>query len=183
MRRVQLVLLCEDAQHEAFCRRFLNAVGWETRALRVERAPHGRGDAVQFVVGRFPVELQARRSRFAAGALVVMVDGDNEGVADRIHRLGASCDDAGVGRRTDAEAVAIFVPTRRIETWLAYLDGQTVDESLEYPRLERERECQRHVDGLVEMCRSGHLREPVPPSLRAACDEYNSRLLPLAAQE
>lgn len=42
-RRVQLVLLCEDNQHEAFARRFLNAMGWETRAMRVEKAPGGRG--------------------------------------------------------------------------------------------------------------------------------------------
>jgi hypothetical protein len=41
-RQVQLVLLCEDRQHEAFVRRFLKAMGWETRAMRVERTPGGR---------------------------------------------------------------------------------------------------------------------------------------------
>jgi len=39
MRRVMIVLLCEDSQHESFVRRFLKTMGWDTRQLRVEKAP------------------------------------------------------------------------------------------------------------------------------------------------
>ena len=64
-RRVQLVLLCEDKQQEAFARRFLKATGWETHAMRVEKAPVGRGAGEQFVRERFARELKAHRTRSA----------------------------------------------------------------------------------------------------------------------
>jgi hypothetical protein len=70
-----------------------------------------------------------------------------------------------------------FIPTWNIETWLAYLDGAEVDEGRsDYPRLDRERECQRHVEKLIQMCDAGKLREPSPLSLDAACSEYRTRL-------
>jgi len=176
-RRVQLVLLCEDNQHEAFARRFLNAMGWETRAMRVEKAPGGRGAGEQFVRERFSLELKAQRSRPVSQALVVLIDGDHHGVAARLHQLDQACRDAGVAERTDEERVAIIVPTWNIETWLAYLDGEQVREDRsEYPRLPRERDCQGHVEALVRMCKVGQLREPAPPSLEAACGEYHKRL-------
>lgn len=181
MRRVQLVLLCEDTQHEAFCRRFLNAMGWETRAMRVEKAPAGRGAAAQFVRMQFPKELRAHRSRPVNQVVVVVVDGNSTGVEGRVRELGRACRDAGVAERAADEAVALFFPTWNIETWLAYLDGAEVDEGRDdYPKLERERECQRHVHTLVEMCRAGALRKPSPPSLDAACEEYQARLAAVA---
>jgi len=175
-RQVQLVLLCEDRQQEAFARRFLKAMGWETRAMRVEKAPGGRGAGEQFVRERFPRELKAHRSRPVSQALVVMIDGDSEGPA-RWSQLGKACRDAGVPERTNAERVAVFIPTWNIETWLAYLDGTQVEEGrADYPRLAQERDCQRHVEKLAQMCRAGELRQPSPPSLDAACAEYNGRL-------
>lgn len=180
MRRVQLVLLCEDTQHEAFCRRFLNTVGWETRAIRVEKAPGGHGAAEQFVRMQFPRELRAHRSRPVNQALVVMVDGNSAGIEGRARQLARACREAGVAERAAKEAVALFFPTWNIETWLAYLDGAEVDEGRnDYPRLVRERQCQGHVNVLVEMCRAGALRQPSPPSLGAACEEYQARLAPL----
>ena len=38
-RRVKIVLLCEDSQHEAFVRRFLNRMSWNTGEIRVEKSP------------------------------------------------------------------------------------------------------------------------------------------------
>ena len=176
-RRVQLVLLCEDKQHEAFARRFLNAMGWETRAMRVEKASGGRGAGEQFVRERFPLELKAHRSRPVSQALVVMVDGDRDGIGARLYQLGQACRDAGVAERTEEERVAIIIPSWNIETWLAYLEGEQVGEDRpNYPRLVRERDCQTHVEVLVRMCRAGELREPAPPSLEAACGEYYARL-------
>ena len=43
VRRAKLVLLCEDSQQEAFTRRFLEGMGWNTREIRVEKKPHGEG--------------------------------------------------------------------------------------------------------------------------------------------
>lgn len=172
---VQLVLLCEDRQHETFARRFLEQAGWSTRRIRVEMAPPGKGSAEQFVRDRFPTELAAYRSnrnRVAQG-LIVVLDGDNKGVAARIQELTAACDAEGIERRRDGEAVAFVIPTWNIETWLAYLSGSIVDETKnDYRRLERARDCQPHVEALHDMCGQGVLRQPAPASLEAACVEY-----------
>lgn len=176
-RRVQLVLLCEDKQHEAFARRFLNEMGWETRSMRVEKSPGGRGAGEQFVRKRFAVELKAHRSRPVSQALVVLIDGDTDGVSARLQQLNQACREALVAERTGEDRVAIFIPTWNVETWLVYLDGEDVTEGKpDYPRLSRERDCQRHVGELARMCRDGRLRQSAPASLEAACDEYNARL-------
>lgn len=177
-RRVQLVLLCEDPQHEAFLRRFLSAMGWEMRSMRVERAPGSRGSAEQFVRKQFPKELKAHRSRPVSQALVTMIDGDRHGVAARLEQVDDACRASDIKVRGPRERVAVFVPTWNIETWFAYLDGATVDETMrDYPRLPRQRGCRQHVDVLIQMCRAGALREPFPPSLDRACDEYRTRLV------
>ena len=177
-RNVQVVILCEDRQHEAFARRFLKCAGNSVRVQRVEVSPKGRGSGEQFVRERFAKELAYYRSRKhrVEQALVVLIDADRREVAARIGQVENACDEAGCEPRQANERVAIFVPARNIETWLAYLDGQTVDENQAYPRLERERDCQRHVDCLFDMCQRGALRNPAPPSLDAACVEYRSRL-------
>jgi hypothetical protein len=178
-RKVQLVVLCEDKQHEVFVRRFLNMDGWPTRRLRVEIAPPGRGAAEQYVRERFPIELSAyrtNRNRVAEG-LIVMVDGDKLGVNARMGQLDAACRSSNMELRQEGERVAIFVPTWNIETWLAYLDGTDVDETKDnYPRLNRERDCQPLVNELHRMCEQQALRKPSPPSLDAACEEYRARL-------
>ena len=178
MRQVQLVILCEDTQHEAFCRRFLKATGWSDRSIRVVKAPAQRGAAEQFVRRHFPTELQAHRSRHVDQALVVMIDGDNRGVRARLNELDAACRSAGIAERARNERVGVFVPTWNIETWLAYLNGDQVDEGRpDYPALARERDCQSHVSRLHQMCVAGRLRQPAPPSIMAACEEYRTRLL------
>ena len=174
-RNVQVVLLCEDTQHETFARRFLKKLGWTNHQMRVVKAPGGRGSAEQFVRERFPEELEEhrrRRSRVSV-ALIVILDGDDRGVDRRIAELDDSCGQHGIPGRNPGEQVLVFVPTWRIETWFAYLGGETVDEEKrDYPRLPRPRDCQPHVESLVAMCRGDGLREPAPSSLVAACAEY-----------
>lgn len=77
-RRVKIVLLCEDSQHEAFTRRFLKGVGWNIRELRVEKSPSASGSAEQWVREEFPNELRIYRQRKAraASALIAMIDAD-----------------------------------------------------------------------------------------------------------
>ena len=99
------------------------------------------------------------------------------GVGGRLTELDAACRSAGVAERARNERVGVFVPTWNIETWLAYLDGDQVNEGRpDYPALPRERDCQLHVQVLHEMCIARDLREPTPPSLIAACEEYRTRL-------
>lgn len=184
-RSVQIVLLCEDRQHEAFARRFLKKIGKDYRVQRVERVnPKGRGSGEQFVRERFKKELEYYRLRKhrVGQALIVLIDADtksngresqnpHERVMARIRELESAAE-----TRKNDECVIIFVPARNIETWLAYLEGQTVNENKVYPHLKRERDCQHHVDCLFEMCQEGILRQPAPTSLEEACREYRMRL-------
>jgi hypothetical protein len=177
-RSVNMVILCEDRQHETFARRFLQKLGISIRNLRVEISPQGRGSAEQFVRKQYASELQYYRSRShrVQQGLMVMIDADGRDVHERLEQVEKDAVDAGHEGRRDDERIAVFVPKRNIETWLAYLDGQDVNENDSYPRLDRQRDCQRHVDALYEMCQAGTLRQPSPPSLVAACDEYRLRI-------
>ena len=132
----------------------------------------GAGAGDQFVRDNYPEQLDAIRRR--NGILVVMIDSDNYSIAERLKQLNDACTQKGVSRHKPSGKVVIFVPSRNIETWLAYLDGERVNEADRYPRLERERECRRHVDALKQMCAEGKLRTPAPESLETACREYNN---------
>ena len=136
----------------------------------MSRSDSGAGD--QYVRDKYPEQLDAIRKR--NGILVVMIDGDNYSIAERLKQLNDACTQSGVSPRNTSDKVAVFIPKRNIETWLAYLDGERVNETDRYPRLERERECQRHVGVLEQMCSEGKLRTPAPESLETACREYNN---------
>ena len=58
-----------------------------------------------------------------------MIDGDFAGVDARLKALDKECNQTSVAPRDNADRVAVFVPTWNIETWLAYLNGETVDEN------------------------------------------------------
>jgi hypothetical protein len=174
-RNANLIILCEDQQHQAFARRFLTKRGYGNRDVRVVIAKSGQGSAEQFVREEYPKEVaqqRARRHRVIA-RLIVIIDADGK---DREAQLAKALKDAGHSPRETGEGIAVFLPARNIETWFAYLDGQSVDETKRYPRLDRERDCRRHADALSDMCNGGALREPAPDSLRAACDEFRSRV-------
>ncbi len=170
MTRPKITVLCEDKQHESFIRRFLKKRNRQIYAVCRPKASSGAGD--QFVRDHYPIYLDAIRKR--GGVLVAMIDGDNYSMAQRLEQLDEACRQEDILPRTRSDKVAIFIPQRNIETWLAYLDGKIVNETASYPRLERERECRKHVDVLEQMCATGKLRTPVPASLEVACREYHN---------
>ena len=178
-RSVRVVLLCEDRQHETFVKQFLLRDGWNVRNIRPVISPHGRGSAEQFVRERFPIELQAVRAKRGERVwLIVMIDGDDQGVSARRASLDDACTARGIAAVGHSENVLICVPTWSIETWFAFLAGEDVDETRrDYPRLPRVRHCQRHVDELSERCRQDRQSTQLPPSLEDACVQY--RHLPL----
>ncbi len=179
-RVTQVVLLCEDSQHEAFARRFLGKLGVSLRAIRVVKSPKGRGSGEHWVKLQYSQEVRHLRSnRYIVGrALVVMVDEDTSSTQARGATLSNALERAGLPPRIDTERIVHAIPARNIETWLAYLDGSEVDEQTVYPKLERQKDCARLVDILKRMCDEKQLRPPAPPSLIAACTEFRSRWKP-----
>jgi len=176
-RRVRLVLLCEDRQHEAFARRFFESMGWEKRQLEVIRSPKGRGAAEQWVRAEYPAQVQKLRSApHIDGGLAVLIDEDLGGPGSREKDLAMALQGVGAPPLGDTERVALAAPARNIETWFAYLKGDEVDEVTAYPRLAQERACRPMAATLTAMCRGRQLRDPAPPSLDRACAEYRARL-------
>ena len=171
---VQVVILCEDQQQECFIQRFLNLRKCTMRRLYVRKAPPGRGSAEQFVREELSRELKAYRSQSSrcSTCLIVGTDADNLSVQERMESLMRACTDGGVPFREKDEQVCFMIPKRNIETWLAYLRGEAVDEETVYSKYPCPSDCQRDVERLDEMCRQQKLRPDPPPSLARACEEF-----------
>ncbi|AFY48125.1 hypothetical protein Nos7524_2282 [Nostoc sp. PCC 7524] len=169
-RRIQIVILCEDRQQEVFARYFLKQRGF-TGNIRTRFCPKGAGE--QFVRESYAAEVKAFRSKnYISGMLVVLIDADTKNVEDRLKQLNdALIKDLQKSRETD-EAIAIFVPKRNIETWIHYLQGETVNEETVYAKFpHNESACKPDVENLADKCRQGSLDANAPPSLQAACGE------------
>jgi len=175
-RRYKITILCEDLQQECFVRRFLKRRGWGRYDLVVVRPPAGRGSAEGWVRERFPVELKKHRSKRShlRIALIAMVDADVREVSQRIGDFDSACRQHGIDRREDDDEVLFVVPKRNIETWFAYLRGETVDETTRYPHYDRESRCYADVDKLDGMCKAGELTGDPPPSLTQCCQDFGT---------
>lgn len=169
---MKIVLLCEDMQTIMFIRRFLKKRKFKPRDIFVRERAAGKKSGEQWVREEFPKELRYARSgtgRF----LIVVIDADTGSKQDRLSQLTRECTRQGIAGKTDSDPVILAVPRRNIETWFAYLQGTNVEETTAYPRLRQPRDCLPLADELYRMChRAQSLREPVPPSLQAACREY-----------
>ena len=113
-RRARVIMLCEDNQHEAFARRFLAKVRGRVRDIRVVKAPRAGGSGEQFVRKSFPDEVNGLRRTHVASVLIVLVDGDEKGVAERVNGLNDECSRRAIAAPTEADHVFVFVPTRAI---------------------------------------------------------------------
>jgi hypothetical protein len=182
-RRVQIVILSEDRQQEVFARYFLKKRGF-TGVFRANICPKGSQSGEQYVRSQYPVEVKAyrqNRNRVSIG-LVVLIDADTGKLEARLNELAAMLEeDEQENRRLD-EAIAIFVPKRNIETWIHYLQGESVNEEAAYAKFEQnEAVCKTDVENLADRCYSQSLPEDAPRSLQTACAELQ-RLLPLLDQ-
>jgi hypothetical protein len=171
---VQTVILCEDRQQECFVRRFLLERGVNRWSVRLQQSPRAKGAADQWVRESFPKELRAYRSKcnHLSNCLLAVVDADMQTVCERIKSFEAECEKQNIPFRRDDERVALVVPKRNIETWLAYLRGETVDETTEYRRYENPSDCQPDAGKLAKMCAGRRLEESPPESLKLACGEF-----------
>ncbi|MEG5139524.1 MULTISPECIES: hypothetical protein [unclassified Microcoleus] len=179
-RRVQIVILCEDRQQEVFARYFLKKRGF-TGVFRANICPKGSQSGEQYVRTHYPAEVKAYRqnkNRVSIG-LVVLIDADTGILEARLNELAGMLEEDEQEKRRLDEAIAIFVPKRNIETWIHYLQGESVNEEAGYAKFEQnEAVCKTSVEDLADRCYSQSLPEDAPRSLQAACGELQ-RLLPL----
>jgi hypothetical protein len=174
-KRVQLVLVSEDKQHDCFIRYFLLDNGWSRHQLRSRVAPKGKGAASQWVLSEFPHELKIYRSQAGhlGNGLIITIDADTRTVREINEMLARKCEEAGVASRKQGDRVDFVIPRRNVETWLAYLRGESVNETDVYQKYECESACRQDVEKLHTMCKQGILEGTPPESLIFACEEYD----------
>ncbi|MCP3956342.1 MAG: hypothetical protein GY719_00670 [bacterium] len=77
----------------------------------------------------------ARSKRGENYALAVAIDGDRDKLENRLRQLDQQLVEAGLPKRKTDEMIAVFVPTRNIETWELWLCGdREVDEEGDFKR-------------------------------------------------
>lgn len=146
-RFTQIVIIAEDDRSANFLRRYvLRALNINNRRIRQEISPSAQGDAKQWVLHRYPIEVKALRRMHRKTGLVVHLDADTGTVVERARQLAAALKNDREGEREAIERVCHVIPRRQTETWLCVLSGVDVDE---------ERDCKRErvlpdFDGVVQ---------------------------------
>lgn len=130
---MRLHVLCEDSLHQRFVERLAERWGIARHHCDIDAAPKGENGSA-YVLANYPdaVRKLRMRSHDANVCLLVVIDGDREGLARRRRELASALEKAGVDP-VDPARVAIVVPTRHIETWIAWLCGhRPIEESRRY---------------------------------------------------
>jgi hypothetical protein len=133
--RRRLHALCEDSLHQRFVESLADRWGIGPRQRRIDASPAARGSASQYVLDHYPAAVKRWRaeSHDENVGLLVVVDGDELGLARRRRQLEQKLRDVDMAPIAASDPVAIFVPTWHIETWIAWLCGhRPVDESTRY---------------------------------------------------
>ncbi len=130
----EVIILAEDARQQQIIRRYLRRTGLDIRSMRFELPSSGSGE--QWVRERFAVQVAAYRNRRARAEtkLIIMLDGDNVTLHERLVQLDQKLRDAGIELIGAGEQVAKLIPCRNIETWILCLSAAVVDEDTDYKR-------------------------------------------------
>ena len=172
----QFVILCEDQLQEVCIYRFLKKWLGHKFRYRVPQYPaSGGGSGEQFVRNEYAKELKAFRKRSASTVLIVMIDADNGTVQNRHNQLDSSAEADGLQARQDGEAILHAIPKWHIETWLAWMDGQDVNENDDY---KGEYEFKSIIDRFASQCKNRSDLSNPPDSLTQACREFKERIRP-----
>lgn len=170
----QIMILCEDKSHLHFIKGYCEEAGWSPRSFISQvYCPEGTQSAEQFVREEFARTLRTLRSKHGQGRnviLLIMIDSDKYQVHERIQRLQQ------VEKRKTGEPVAIIVPKRNIQSWIAFLDGKLENEEIDYKNVYgRGTPNGEFGRRLRKRCEGGDAAL-FPASLSDACEEW--RLLP-----
>jgi hypothetical protein len=187
---VQWILLGEDKQAVTFLRRLVVAMGANARrVIELPLAATTTGACgSQYVVARYAKELPAFRASVARmnTKFLVHLDADDRNIAQRQRELAQACEDLGVPPRGPKEAIALLIPKRNLETWIAALDPTQLEarrgadpnlplEERVFRHLSAESGCSGAVEALIHLLKF-KARTPAPlipdlPSLDEAVVE------------
>jgi hypothetical protein len=174
-RFAMVVILAEDERSANLLRRYvMRALDIDNRRIRPLISPSGRGDAKQWILDRYPVEVKAQRSKHPKTGLVVHLDADTETVAKRVMQLASMLKNAGHDAREPNERISHAIPRRHTETWMCALTGVDVNEEEDCKRGHRLPDFDAAVHqaalALYDLTRA-NAHTPALPSLAAAVPE------------
>lgn len=180
MRKVELVVLCEDKNHESFIIRYLRRLGFNRRQIRPVPRPAGRGAGEQWVRMRYPLaaEIQRSKANRSRASLIVIIDADTMSTEERKQQLDDALDAAGQARRRGPERIAVVVPRRNIESWVQFALHGEIDETTDFKPRHRDANVWGAADVAVVLHRSRSEETAVPPSLAVACQELRRVVQP-----
>jgi hypothetical protein len=172
-RYTQVVVLCEDFMHFNFVRRFLIGCGIDSRRIRGEVNPKGRGAETKYVVDHYPAEVKALRSKpHIRTGLIAIIDADTTAVSDRLRQLEQSLCENGQPKRGPEERIGLLSPKRNVETWVHFLCGNPADETTDFKTKVKHSDIPPAVAAFSEKCPQKCGEIPLP-SLQAACRELD----------
>jgi deoxyadenosine/deoxycytidine kinase len=181
----EVIILCEDIDHKRFITQYLVERGLDKR--KIKKPSNLKAGEVSnnnsSVVEQYPNYVkQYRQKRNQKNvALIIMIDGDYKTFHQRIRSLNKALDERegelNKELRQPDEKIAIFVPTRNIETWFEYVNGNNnCNEQDDYKNknLDKKERVKLAKDSATklakEICPQG-LPPDAPPSLLHACQE------------
>ena len=175
-RHADIIILCEDRAHDNFVRHHLKKRGFNHRQLRTITWDRS-GSGQQFVLQKYASEVQTYRSKanHLSRALLTVIDADTQEVQYLHRRLEEQLQKAGIENRKEDERIAVLVPKRNIETWVVYLQGDSVDEESDYKKCPLAKNHKQAGIALAEQLG----QEPeadCPESLQMAQSELKQRL-------
>ena len=175
-RYTDVVILCEDLMHLNFVRRYLLHRGIQSRRIRANMSPSGRGAGAQHVIKNYPLEVKALRSRsYLRAGLVAVIDADTSSIEDRLRQLKTSLVERGQHDRESTDRIALLSPKRNVETWIFRLLGNDANEEEDYKKRVSTSDTKQAVAAFANVCPQKPAEISLP-SLRHACDELTTFL-------
>lgn len=133
----EIIVLAEDVRQRKIIHRYLTKKrGYSPRCIREVRPEVLQGETagLTFLRAHYARQVQALRAFLPKRAtiLIVVADADDETVEERIADLDNRLRLAGYAARRSEEPILLIIPRRNVETWMHFLEGNSVDETTDY---------------------------------------------------
>lgn len=150
-RGVRVVILGEDNRQVSFARRVLMQLGFSAHEITTRPVPDGDGSGAQRVQADYPEQMAVNRCKrtHQQCTLLVSIDRDNQSIEARKQYFDGILTARQMPPRADGEPVAIWVPSRNIETWIRHFSGEVVNEADDYKGKVRNLNLKQTAEGFV----------------------------------
>lgn len=177
-----ITIVAEDERSANLLRRYVQrSLNKGPRQIRQLISPSGSGDAKQWVLRRYALEVKEVRRKHHRVGLIIHLDADTDSVQLRQDQLRQALQSGGLEPRAPGEPIIHAIPRRHTETWLCVLTGIIIDEETDCKRQRMPPDPDQAVkpaaEALYALTRPNAVAPPLPslalavPELRRLCNE------------